>query len=379
MRALERWVADHLEAVVEDVADLARVESGSSDLDDLRAAVVAIEALFERHLGAPDRRVLHDGGERGDVLVLEHGATDGGDGPPVLVLCHYDTVWPHGTLAGWPVTRTGDRLEGPGVFDMKAGLVFGVWALAARRAAGLATPRVRFVLNGDEETGSLASRPHIEAAAADARWTLVLEPSSGGRVKTRRKGVGLFDVRADGVSAHAGLEPEKGASAVHALAAVVTELVALADPAAGTTVNVGLVEGGSGRNVVAQRASIGVDVRIADPAETARLDDAFARIRPADDRVTLTWSGGWNRPPMTLNDASAALLDRARAIADDLGHPLQDVGVGGASDANFVSALGGGVLDGLGAVGDGAHARHEHLDVPSVPRQVAVIAGLMGG
>ncbi len=364
--------------ILDQIEELVGVETSSYDKPALDAGLDHVERLMHRHLGVADESRRHDGGERGDVLVATHRGTGPGH---VSLLGHYDTVWPTGTLAEWPIEVStvdgSERLTGPGVFDMKSGLVQGVWALRLLRDAGLPTPTVTFVLNGDEEIGSLASRPVIEAVAAETDATLVLEPTAAGAVKTGRKGIGIFRIEVTGVESHAGLDPTAGASAIHALARVIEQVVAIARSDVGTTVNVGLVEGGSGSNVVAGRARALVDVRVADATEQARVDADFDAITTGDPRVRLQVEHGWNRPPMTLTDASRPLLDVARSVAADLGEELRHATVGGASDANFVAALGKPVLCGLGAVGHGAHARGEWIRPDSVPHQTALVAGVL--
>jgi glutamate carboxypeptidase len=366
-----------LPEMTDDLRMLVELETPSDDKELLDTGLAAIEEWTHRRLGPPDERRRHDGGPHGDMLELLYRGTSPAT---VLVLCHYDTVWPAGTLAGWPFHVTDDgRASGPGVFDMKCGLMQAVWALRLLREADLPRPSVRLFLNGDEETGSAASRPHVERLSEDAAATLVCEAAAGpeGALKTARKGGGIFELTVAGVEAHAGLEPERGASAVHALAELVTRIVAFGAPELGTTVNVGVLSGGTRRNVVAGQASCGIDVRIAEPAEADRIDAAFAALRPADPRVTVTLTGGWARPPMVPNPASELLFKQAQAIAADLGRPVRATSVGGASDGNFVAALGRPVLDGLGAVGDGAHARHEHALLAYVPSRTALIAGLL--
>jgi glutamate carboxypeptidase len=233
------------------------------------------------------------------------------------------------------------------------------------------------VFNGDEEIGSLSSRPVIERVGTLADATLVLEPGADGAVKTGRKGIGIFDVVATGVESHAGLDPEAGASAIHALAEFITAATAVADPARGTTINAGLVDGGSGTNVVAGQATARFDIRVETAAEQQRVDAAFDAITVSDPRVQVKVEHGWNRPPMTLTPASAPLLEVARSVAGELGQPLRDVSVGGASDANFVAGLGKPVLCGLGAVGFGAHARGEFIYADSVAPQTALVAGML--
>ncbi|MEV0351266.1 M20 family metallopeptidase [Nonomuraea sp. NPDC050680] len=368
------WARQALPAMLDDLRALVELETHSSDKAMLIKGLRAIRARSVDLLGPPDEEVLHDGGPYGDILELTYRGTAPGT---VLMLSHYDTVWPTGTLAEWPFTVVDGKATGPGVFDMKAGLVQSIWALRGLRELGLPHPSVRFLFNGDEEIGSPASRAHIEAASADALASLVFEASLDGALKTARKGVGLFDLSVTGVEAHAGLDPDAGASAIHALAEIVTTLAGSASRERGTTVNIGLITGGTGRNVAAGHASCGIDVRVTDPSEMGRIDGVFAGLRAADPRVTISVTGEWNRPPMTPNPASQRLFKEAQEVAAGLGWQLDEVSVGGASDGNFISALGRPVLDGMGAVGDGAHARHEHLLVEHIPKRLALTIGLL--
>lgn len=375
------------DALVADILDLVGVESHSHDVAALARCAEAVRALAVRLLGEPDReeRVDCSGQERGDVLAMTYAGSGLGH---VVLLGHYDTVWPTGTLADWPAGPGPDDLDpagrptltGPGIFDMKAGLVQGFWALAALRGQGglggqnLRVPTVTYVVTGDEEVGSFASRSTVERLCAAADATLVLEPSADGHVKSGRKGTGLARVRVTGVEAHSGLEPEKGASAVHALAEAVGAFVAAARPDLGTTVNVGVIAGGSGANVVAGEATALVDIRVTRPEEPARVDAAFAAVRPRDERIDLTIETDWSRPPMLLTEASRPLLHVVQDAGAALGRRIDHVCVGGASDANFVCALGKPVLCGLGAVGSGPHARHEHILPLTIPSQTALVA-----
>ncbi|WP_046468329.1 M20/M25/M40 family metallo-hydrolase [Allosalinactinospora lopnorensis] len=366
-----------LPSMLEDMRRLVGLETPSNDKALLDTGLSDIEDWLTERLGRPAARRRHDGGSNGDVLELDYHAVPADTGGTVVLLCHYDTVWPAGTIDEWPVTVEGDRFSGPGCLDMKAGLVHGVWALRFLGELGLARPGVRLLLTGDEEIGSHASRAHIERVSAGASATLVLEPSKDGQVKTGRKGMGLFSVTAHGIESHAGLDPLAGASAVHALAEAIPAITALARPELGTTVNVGVVSGGTSRNVVAGRANCLVDIRVREPAEMGRVDAGLADLAPTDTRVKLMVSGEWNRPPMNPNPPSRRLFARAREVAADLGTDLGEIFVGGASDANFVSALGRPVLDGLGAVGAGPHARDEHILTSATPTQVALVAGLL--
>ncbi|WP_084479319.1 M20 family metallopeptidase [Nesterenkonia sp. AN1] len=388
---IQTFITEHLKDVLEDLRRIVHCETPSQDKALLDAGLTEIRALAIERLGEPSHEARTEGGEYGDALELlwpgAPAAADDAAAPvtseaPVTSVCHYDTVWPAGTLSVWPMSIDGDRLTGPGVLDMKFGIVQTIWAVLALRSAGIAHAPVRLLLTGDEEIGSVAGRPVIEAAAKDSRVTLVPEPSAGGQPKDRRKGMVFADITVHGVEAHAGLEPENGASAVHALAVLVPEIVALAAPERGTTVNVGTLQGGTGRNVVAGRAECLVDVRVTETAEQDRVADALRALTlpepyRSDDRLRLELQVDANRPPMNPTPASEAAMARLAQIAAGLGRELSPRMVGGASDANFISALGLPVLDGLGAVGEGPHAWHEHLLISGVAPQTALLAGML--
>lgn len=303
------------------------------------------------------------------------------DDRPALILCHFDTVWPVGTLNQRPFRLAAGRAYGPGSFDMKASFILVEEALRAIRSLGLAPPRpITALFTSDEEIGSPSSRALIEAAAQGAAYVLVLEsPLAGGRLKTARKGVGRFTVELVGRAAHAGIEPEKGISAVVELAYQILAITQLADPAAGTTLNVGVVQGGTTPNVVPERASARVDVRVTTMAEAARLERALGALKPVLPGAVVQATGGFSRPPMERTPAVADLYERARAIAHSLGQELTEGSTGGASDGNFTAALGVPTLDGLGALGAGAHAEDEHIVVDSLPERAALLAGLLLG
>jgi glutamate carboxypeptidase len=366
--------------IVTDILTLVRQETSSHDLTALAAGLDLLRELAVHRLGRPDHEQRHPGGACGDTLTLTYAGTGPGH---VALVGHYDTVWPTGTLAGWEQPEASDdgreKLSAPGIFDMKTGLAQGIWALRLARECGGPVPTVTFLFNGDEEIGSLSSRPVIEEVARKADATLVLEPTAHGAVKTARKGSGIFRVTATGVEAHAGLAPQDGASAITALSEFVVAAAAVARPDRGTTINTGLIEGGSATNVVAGQASAGVDIRVSSEAEQARVDAELDAIEVSDPRVRIEIEHAWNRPPMTLNAASVPLLGLAREVARAQGRDdLPDAAVGGASDANFISALGLPVLCGMGAIGDGAHARGEFIHPDTVPAQTALVAGLLG-
>lgn len=301
--------------------------------------------------------------------------------PPALVLCHFDTVWPIGTVARRPFRVEEDRAYGPGAFDMKASLVLVAEAIEAIQTLWLAMPRPLVVMfTSDEEIGSPTSRALIEAEAREAAYALVLEsPLAGGRLKTARKGVGGFTLTVNGKAAHAGIEPEKGASAIIELAHQILSIQNLADLKAGTTLNVGTVSGGTTLNVVPEQAIAAIDVRVTAASEAARIEAALGSLRPVTPGTALAVSGRFNRPPMERTEAIAALFEKARAIGQTLGMELAEGATGGASDGNFTAAVGTPTLDGLGVEGAGAHAECEQIRVDSLPERAALLASLLLG
>jgi glutamate carboxypeptidase len=298
----------------------------------------------------------------------------------VLVVGHLDTVWPVGSLEHLPFRVTPEgRAHGPGIFDMKSGVAILVESLRTIVSQSLATKRpVTLLLTCDEEIGSRTSRPLIEEEAKNAAAALILEPPiSGGVVKTGRKGIGTFTVRALGRAAHAGLDPEKGVNAIVELAHQTLRLSALNDYGRGVTVSVGLVEGGSALNVVPACASAKVDVRFWTPEDGENLIAAIRGLTPVTAGAKIEVSGGINRPPMPRSEKNIALYEHARALAAELGFELKDEVVGGGSDGNFIAAMGVPTLDGLGVDGAGAHAEHEHIVIDDIPRRAALLTRLM--
>ena len=297
----------------------------------------------------------------------------------VLLLGHFDTVWDLGQIARMPLVERDGKLFGPGVFDMKAGLSIALQAIRALRHAGWPNGlEVVCLWTSDEETGSETSRAIIEREALAANAVLVFEPAlTNGEVKTARKGVGHFDVTVRGVSAHSGIDPGAGASAVHALARMIVELEKLNDPSSGISVNAGVIAGGTRSNVVAERASAQIDVRVARAEDAARLDRALHGLASADPRISVAVKGSIDRPPFERTGKVAALYAAARDVASALGFELGEGATGGASDGNFTGALGVPTLDGLGAVGGGAHALDEHVHLAQLPRRAALAAGLI--
>ncbi|MFC5175408.1 M20 family metallopeptidase [Nocardioides taihuensis] len=342
-------------------------ESPSSDLAAVAVSADVVAALGTRLLGVAPERIVLSG--------VTHLRWRLGPGPSrVLVLGHHDTVWPLGSLATRPCTVEGGVLRGPGCFDMKAGLVMAFHALAALDDRD----GVTLLVTGDEEVGSPTSRALVEDEARAAGAALVLEASAeGGALKTERKGVSLYDVRIGGRASHAGLEPESGVNATVELAHQVLAVAGLADEARGTTVTPTVAGSGTTTNTVPADGTFSVDVRVRTVAEQERVDAALRALPPYLPGATVTIGGGPNRPPLEAA-ASAALLDRARALAADLGLPaLTTAGVGGASDGNFTAGVGTPTLDGLGAVGGGAHADDEHVLVEHLPGRTELLRALV--
>ncbi len=351
---------------------LVRLESPSPD----KAAVDACARVAATRLRGLGGRVATIRRERaGNCLLAEFGAA----GRRVLLLGHLDTVWPVGQLERMPLRHEAGRLYGPGVFDMKAGVVIAIEAILALSAtAPERLPRVGVLLTGDEEVGSRASREIIEAEARRSDAVLVLEPAlPGGALKTSRKACGEFELTVRGAAAHAGIEPEKGASAILELAAQVLAIDRLQDVRMGTTLSVGLIAGGTRPNVVPEEARAVIDARAATQAEARRIDSALRALEPGRPRTSLSWSGGFDRPPFERSPAVAALFAEARAAAAGLGFDLDEGATGGGSDGNFTAALGVPTLDGLGAEGDGAHSAHEHVLVDRLPARAALVAALI--
>lgn len=355
-----------LDALLSDLGALVTVESPSLDVAALTVSAAAVADLVERRLGSRPEIIE---GPQGP-----HVHWRGGGVPAVLVLGHHDTVFPLGTLLRRPFAVTDGRATGPGVFDMKAGIVQAVHAVAqlADRSG------VELLFSSDEEVGSATSRALIEERALACGTVLVLEPSAdGGAVKTARKGVGTFEVHVHGKASHAGLEPEKGINALVAAAELIGTIATFGDPATETTVTPTMASAGTAENVVPAEATFKVDVRVVEPAEKARIERAMASLSTSVEGATIEVGGGLNRPPMAPS-ASATLFPLAVAAAAEVGiEGLRGVGVGGGSDGNFTAAIGVPTLDGLGAVGGGAHADHEHVLVADLVPRTRMLEALL--
>ncbi|MEJ7615738.1 MAG: M20 family metallopeptidase [Pyrinomonadaceae bacterium] len=378
---LSELIASRRDAMLALTRKLVEAESPSGDVEGSRFVVkLLIEAAAEiPMLKSAERVTSPDYGEHLRRSYFEQSASARSQ---TLILGHTDTVHPRGTILERPWRSEGERIFGPGIFDMKANCALALEAIRARAALGGAHPTngdaVTLLLTCDEEDGSATGRALVEEEARRAARVLVLEPSApGGRAKTGRKGTGAWTLRAHGLAAHAGLDPEKGASAILEIARQIERLHALNDFSRGTTINVGVVRGGTTSNVIAAEAEAEIDVRYTTAAEAARLTAVLANLRPIDDRVQLTMEGAINRPPLERSAAVVELFNEARRIAHALGFELGEAQVGGASDGNFAASLCPAVLDGLGIEGDGAHARHEHIITTHIPARGAMIAALL--
>ncbi|MFO7172172.1 MAG: M20 family metallopeptidase [Bacillota bacterium] len=365
------------EEMLADIGRLVALESPSREEAGVSAAADQVAAWLAG-LGAEVRR--HPAPGYGTHLEARWpGGPDAGNRKPALLLAHLDTVHPLGTLARNPFRVEGDRAYGPGIADTKGGLVMGLYALRALRDLGRPLPRpVVYLITCDEEVGSPTSRPRIEALAREAAYALVLETAGpGGALKTARKGVAGYRLTVIGRAAHAGNDYFAGVSANLELARLVQALHALSDPGTGTTVNVGVMAGGTRSNVVAERATAEVDVRFWTRAAAEAVDAAIRALRPAHPEARLEITGGVNRWPLERTPAVAELYEHARRLAAEFGYAVGEAAVGGASDGNLTAGVGLPTLDGLGAAGAGIHTEGEYLEVSHLVPRTALIARLL--
>jgi glutamate carboxypeptidase len=386
MRALLAGARRKQPAMLGLIRQLVRAESPSGDKAAVDACV-ALAAARARGLGG--RVKLHRRRGFGDLLEARFGpkpskasaakavGENGSAERRVLLLGHLDTVWPVRTLKTMPCRLAEGRLWGPGALDMKAGVAMAFTAIEMLTEAGILNREIVLLLTSDEEVGSPVSRPIIERLAAGCAAVYVLEPAQGLAYKTARKGIGNWRIEVTGVAAHAGVDFEKGANAIRELARVVEAVSGWTGLKRGLTVSVGLAGGGSRTNVIPAEAWAEVDVRIARKADGERIARNFAALKPTDSRCRLTVTGGVNRPPMERTRATDRLYRQARALAAELGFTLEEAATGGASDGNFTSALGIPTLDGMGAVGEGAHATHESVLLEHLAPRTALLAGML--
>jgi len=373
LKALLQNCESDLDAMVSCLRQAVEIESPSNSKADVDRMVDFFAGEFTRAHGKV-KMLRHP--TAGSALVAEFWG--GKSNKPLLLLGHSDTVWEVGTLKRMPFVIKEGCAYGPGIFDMKAGIVCALWAIRALQSLKMEPVRpVRCFLNSDEEVSTLAFRPQLEKEASRSTAVLVLEPALGSALKTARKGVGEFRITVHGRAAHAGVSPGSGVNAITELARQVLRIQSLTRPRRGITVNVGVVEGGTRGNVVPERASALIDVRIPRLVDREWIERQFHSLEPFHLEAKLEITGGINRPPMERHMA-ADLFRHAVRVGQELGLGLlKEASTGGGSDGNFTAALGIPTLDGLGAVGDGAHALNEHVVISELPRRAALLAGLI--
>jgi glutamate carboxypeptidase len=352
--------------------ELVLQESPSED----RTTVNAAMAIAERHaLNLGGRAKRHKQKDFGDILELRFGPRTSSR-KSLLLLGHLDTVWPVGTLAGMPWREEKGRYWGPGVLDMKAGVVMALAAISTLRELKLGRP-VTLLLNSEEEVGSPVSRAITEKLALQSEAVFVLEPAQGLAYKTARKGVGFYNVQVTGIGAHSGVDFERGHSAVLELAKLIQTMSNFTNLERQLTVNCGVVAGGTRSNVIASHAHAEVDVRIAKASDAAYVEKLFRSLKVSDPHCKLEITGGINRPPMERKAGTIALFKQARKLAAEIGFELDEASTGGGSDGNFTAALGVPTLDGMGAIGEGAHAAHEHVVIEHLVPRTALLAAMI--
>jgi glutamate carboxypeptidase len=368
------YFEDRRDEMVEAIRSIVDIESPSYNVEQSGKVVdLIIERSREIPLDLDIERIPAE--KYGEHLVIRAFPSDRRG---TLLLGHTDTVHPIGTAAQNPTRVDDDRFYGCGIFDMKANIVLMLEALRffAEMGTKPAGP-VMIFLSCDEEVGSFSGRPLLEREAADAERCFVFEPSLDGKVKTGRKGTGMFNLHAHGIPAHAGLEPEKGASAILELSRQIERLHELSDHGSGTTVNICTIKGGTTTNVIPEHAECSIDVRFSSVDEAYRIESTLQSLTPVDGRVALKLTGEINRPPMERTEAVAMLYKKASELAASFGYELGEAQVGGGSDGNFVAALDVPVLDGLGIKGDGAHTLHEHILVSDIACRATLITALL--
>ena len=369
-----RYFEAEQEALVRTIREFVEIESPSDNKAAADHMAVFLAQRFEAFGGRPR---IHPADRFGNNLKIDFPGR--ANLKPVLLLGHFDTVYPLGTLESMPCRIADGRLYGPGVLDMKAGIALMLFAIEALQSWNSGLPRpVTVFLVSDEEVGSYSSRSITEGLARESAAVLVLEPAAGrGAVKTARKGVGEYTLTVKGVSAHAGLDPGKGHSAILELARQIVVISKLNDVRSGVSVNPGVLRGGTRTNVVAAEAVVEIDARIRSAKQATSLDRKLRALKLFDKRCKLNVEGGINRMPMERTAGVASLYKKAQALARQIDWKLDEAAVGGGSDGNFTAGIGVPTLDGLGAVGDGAHALHEHIVISELPRRALLLAGII--
>jgi glutamate carboxypeptidase len=377
MRALLAGARRKQSSLVRFARQLVLSES-PSDAKPAVDACVKLAAARAKELSGKVK--LHRQSRFGDVLEIRFGPRlkrPRGHADRVLLLGHLDTVWPLGTLTAMPCRICDGRLAGPGTLDMKAGVAMAFTAVEMLAEADLLRREIVLLLNSDEEVGSPVSRPITESIARTCGAVYVLEPAQGLAYKTARKGIGNWRIDVRGVAAHAGVDFEKGANAIREMAHVIETVSAWTNVRRGLTVSVGVAAGGTKSNVIPADAWAEVDVRIPRLADGLRIERNFSALKPRDPRCMLTVIGGINRPPMERSGGTARLYEKARSLASEIGIGLEEASTGGGSDGNFTAALGVPTLDGMGAVGEGAHAPHESVLIEHLAPRTALLTGML--
>jgi glutamate carboxypeptidase len=376
--SVQKAVVANERALLDRIRQLVAIESPS---DDKKAVDRCVDAVVEMAAAVGGRVRRHRQRAFGDVLELRFGGRGKAERKlaPVLLLGHLDTVWPLGTLSSMPFQVAKGRAWGPGVLDMKAGVAMGLTAVESLRELDALQRPVISLLNSDEEVGSTVSRDITEKLARECAAVFVLEPAQGlaGAYKTARKGVGGYTVRVTGVAAHAGVDFERGHSAIAELAWQLEKVRGFTELDRGLTVNAGVIRGGTRTNVIAAEAEAEIDVRVAQAKDAERIEKRFRSLRVRDRGCVLHVEGGMNRPPMERSRATVALFRRAATLAAQIGFELGEASTGGGSDGNFTAALGVPTLDGMGAVGEGAHASHESVVLESLIPRTALLAEMI--
>lgn len=364
----------HQEEFLSDLKALVEIESPSSHKPSVDHLAEFLASRLEYHGGQAQ---IHMAEGFGNHVQADFAGVS--ESKPVLLLGHIDTVWELGTLKQMPFRVSDGRVWGPGVLDMKGGIATAIHAMALLREHKIPHAAVRMLFVSDEEVGSHSSRTITEKLALESQAVFVLEPGQGleGALKTARKGVGVYEIKITGEAAHAGVEPGKGASAIHELAHQIETLNGFTDAKRGLTVNAGVIRGGTRSNVIAADAWAEVDIRIKTAADGKMIDQKLHGLRPRDSRCKIAVSGGINRPPMERTEKVVALFRKATQVADALGLKVDEQSTGGGSDGNFTAALGVPTLDGLGVVGEGAHALNESLLIGQIAPRIALLAGVI--
>ncbi len=367
-RGILEYYVERQARIIELIRELVDIESPSRSAVRSAQVVDWVEkAALDTGAAIEIERITVDDGDH--IIIRAFPA----DGKQILLLGHTDTVHPVGTNLHNPTRIDGDKFYGCGIFDMKSGIILMLESLRYYNENNINPGPITIFLSCDEEVGSFTGRPLLEREAANAERCLVFEPSADGKVKTGRKGTGMFTLSAHGIPAHAGLEPEKGANAIVEIARQIEKINSFANPDLGTTVNVCTINGGTTSNVIPEHAKCEIDVRFSSMAEAERVNASIRSLSPFDHRVSHALSGGINRPPMERTDAVAELFLEARDLGASFGYNIDETQVGGASDGNFVAALGVPVLDGLGIAGDGAHTLNEHILVSNIAKRATLV------